>query len=185
MADVALLPRTLMTRREYYALGEPPPGLWFELLDGELIVMNAPGALHQLVVRNLLVALQTWCHAGSDRGAMWLPLDADIADDTVLIPDLQWFAADGRLPLDGTAPHPVGDLVIEVASPSTRRYDREIKARRYLAAGAREVWLVDPRPLRVEVLTATRRRGLTAGEEIASPLLPGLALPVASLLDGS
>ena len=35
-------------------------------------------------------------------------------------------------------------LVVEVLSPSTARYDRDLKRRRYLRAGVPEYWIVDP-----------------------------------------
>lgn len=35
-------------------------------------------------------------------------------------------------------------LVVEVLSPSTARYDRQLKRRRYQRAGIAEYWIVDP-----------------------------------------
>ena len=43
------------------------------------------------------------------------------------------------------------DLVIEVLSPSTRRKDLFIKAKKYSDAGVRECWIVDPRDEQVIV----------------------------------
>ena len=37
-------------------------------------------------------------------------------------------------------------LVVEVLSPSTRRYDRSLKMATYADAGAASYWMVDPRP---------------------------------------
>jgi Uma2 family endonuclease len=36
------------------------------------------------------------------------------------------------------------DLVIEIISPSTAKYDRIVKFRKYQNAGVREYWIVDP-----------------------------------------
>ena len=36
------------------------------------------------------------------------------------------------------------DLVVEILSPSTARFDRFVKLREYLRAGVREYWIVDP-----------------------------------------
>jgi Uma2 family endonuclease len=44
----------------------------------------------------------------------------------------------------------VPDLLIEILSPSTRRYDRRQKRNRYERAGVRELWLVDPDTRTVE-----------------------------------
>jgi Uma2 family endonuclease len=44
------------------------------------------------------------------------------------------------------------DLVVEVASPGTARYDRDHKVRWYRACGVRECWLVDSQRQAVRVL---------------------------------
>ena len=46
----------------------------------------------------------------------------------------------------------VPDLVLEVLSPSTRRYDRRTKLDVYAAAGVQEYWLADPLKQTFEVL---------------------------------
>jgi Uma2 family endonuclease len=61
---------------------------------------------------------------------------------TVLAPDAFWIS-DGRLPADGTHIDFVPEPVIEVRSPSTWKFDTTVKFRKYEAAGAAEVWLVD------------------------------------------
>ena len=42
-------------------------------------------------------------------------------------------------------------LVIEILSPSTRRKDVTIKLNKYIAAGVREYWIIDPDQCRVLV----------------------------------
>ena len=37
------------------------------------------------------------------------------------------------------------DFVVEVLSPSTRRKDKTIKLTKYIEAGVREYWMVDPK----------------------------------------
>ena len=73
------------------------------------------------------------------------------------------------------------DLVVEVLSPSTRANDLGPKRRAYLEGGVREVWLVDPAERTVTMITATEERRLGAEGQLASPLLPGLAIVVSDL----
>ncbi|MDO9408130.1 Uma2 family endonuclease [Patulibacter sp.] len=172
-----------MTREEYLALPEPPRGVRFELLDGELVTMNDPLAIHQIVAGRIYAALLAWSDSRSDGGRVLLPVDTDVGPDTIFGPDVQWFAAGRPLPSPRERPWPVGDLVVEVASPSTARYDALVKAGRYADAGAREVWLVDPAGPTVRALRSAGQAPVVfgAGAVVTSPLLPGFVLPVDGL----
>lgn len=114
------------------------------------------------------------------------PLDVRIDDRNVHSPDVVWFGH-GRVPgVDDPPPYPVPDLVVEVRSPSTWRYDIGAKKRNYENNGAAELWLVDT----VSAVVFVFRRStpaaphfdvaleLGSGEELASPLLPGFTLAV-------
>ena len=74
------------------------------------------------------------------------------------------------------------DLAVEVLSPSTGRRDRLEKSKLYLRFGVKEYWVADPASQTVEVFSAMEDGWLLAGaygpeDTIASPLLPGLAIP--------
>ncbi len=69
------------------------------------------------------------------------PLDVDLAEDTVLRPDLLVVRGDrlGDHSLSG-----VPELVVEGSSPSTRSFDLLLKHSRYEEAGCPSYWVVDP-----------------------------------------
>jgi Uma2 family endonuclease len=75
----------------------------------------------------------------------------------------------------------VPDLIVEVSSPATRDNDLRPKRRRYLQAGVRELWLVDPRDRSVRVVDAAGERRLHGDDTLESPLLAGFAMGVAEL----
>lgn len=119
----------------------PSDGNRYELLDGVLFVTPAPGPIHEEVVARLCALLgrhlEPWPEVHfAPRSEVALPPKNRIE------PDLLVYRAD-RLP---SAWVDVADrwLAVEVASPSTRTYDRTYKLDGYLAMGVREVWLVDP-----------------------------------------
>jgi Uma2 family endonuclease len=78
-------------------------------------------------------------------------------------------------------------LLVEVADSSLRR-DRGIKARIYAAAEVPEYWIVDLAGRAVEVHTApveatyTRRERRVEGDMLQPIALPGVSIPVASIL---
>ena len=76
-------------------------------------------------------------------------------------------------------------LVIEIGSPATRQRDETIKRRMYERAGVSEYWVVDPDIDAVRVYRRTGERfdraielSREAGDVLATPLLPGLDLPL-------
>ena len=75
------------------------------------------------------------------------------------------------------------DLVVEILSASTEKWDRTAKRRLYAAHGVREYWIVDPAAQTVEVAShdgsdLVTGGEYTRGEKIVSPLLPEVELDV-------
>jgi Uma2 family endonuclease len=154
-----------------------------ELLEGVIVEMAPQGRLHALVISRLgehfMDARRPDC-----RVRVQLPLS--LGDDSEPEPDLAIVARQE----EETAPvHPRSALlVVEVADESLRR-DRLLKGRIYARAQVSEYWVVDVAGRAVEVYSepdvdAGRyrvMRTLGVGETLSTPVLPGLALPVAKL----
>jgi Uma2 family endonuclease len=102
---------------------------------------------------------------------------------TVRGPDVA-FIARARLlhPLAGYV-EAAPDIAVEVLSPSNRARDMRAKVAEYFAAGARLVWVVDPRLRTVTVHTSARDwRVLSEDEELdGGAVLPGFRLELRRL----
>ena len=79
----------------------------------------------------------------ADYAPMDVRLNADTKDDIVLQPDLLVLCDPNKI---SNGKNCVGapDMVVEILSHSTKENDRGIKLDRYLEAGVREYWIVDP-----------------------------------------
>ena len=173
-----------MTAEQYLALGEPPEGRRrTELIDGEVVVSEAL-PLHSYVVSDVRFALEAWTRAQSGRGRVMDPLDVQLDDHNVFVPDVLWYA-EGRAPArDAGRPSLMPDLAVEVRSPSTWRYDIGAKKAAYERHGLPELWLVDTPAEQVLVFRRSRsgaaRFDVTlelAGDDVlASPPLSGFEL---------
>lgn len=75
------------------------------------------------------------------------------------------------------------DLAVEVVSPTDAWYELEVKAREYLRAGTREVWIVSPASRSVRVYRGTRQEEYLSEEAelTGGDVLPGFHCPVADL----
>jgi Uma2 family endonuclease len=120
-------------------LGWPDDGNRYELVDGVLLVTPAPVPVHQIVANRLAAALSTRLHRPDVFVAS--PGEILIRPDLRMQPDVLVFRSE-------SVPAKWEDirehwLAVEVWSPSSVVYDREIKRDAYLQIGVREVWLVD------------------------------------------
>ncbi len=164
----------------------PPDRNRYEIVDGDLFVTPAPIPLHQRIAGNLYAELRQ--HVRKHRlGEVFIsPIDVVFTGSTVLEPDVV-FVKRSRLQIIGEknlAGPP--DLVVEVLSDSSRRLDREIKPKQYALHGVPEFWRIDPEGKTVEVFRLEESAyelaaSLGFGDQITSPLFPGLSLPVSSL----
>jgi Uma2 family endonuclease len=114
-----------------------------EIVDGALIVTPTPRFRHQRVALNLMVVLETLARA-HELGQVVGPITVHLQDDLVLEPDVAFIARErlGIADPDGDV-HAPPDLVVEVLSPTTATYDRNLKRKRYLDEGVPELWIVD------------------------------------------
>ena len=117
----------------------------YELIDGVIYMMSSPSQAHQDISGELYGRLWNFLR-GKPCKVYHAPFDvllnADTTDDTVLQPDL--LVVCDMAKLDGKSCVGAPDMVIEILSPSTSKKDRIIKLNRYLQAGVREFWIVDP-----------------------------------------
>ena len=124
----------------------PDDNLKYEILDGILLVSPSPIPRHQRAIFRLGRILDDACPA--DLELFIAPLDWRPDERTSLEPDLLVVAKD-RIGEKNIQENPA--IVVEVLSPSSRRYDRLLKFGRYAEAGIPQYWIVDPDRPSVEV----------------------------------
>jgi Uma2 family endonuclease len=179
---------TLLTADEYIATGDVRPR-WTQLINGEVIVNN-PTIRHQMIVRYIEFAIESWTREQPGRGCSPGQVDVEFDQTNVLAPDVVW-ASEGRIPADGTHLDIVPELIVEVRSPLTWRYDMTVKFRRYEAAGVSEVWMVDTASNSVLVYRRSSPTSVTfdladelvSGDFLTSPMLPEFVIDVTTLFD--
>jgi Uma2 family endonuclease len=124
----------------------PDDGLRYELIDGTLLVSPAPSALHQIVAANMFRLLDG--AAPVDRGVLFAPVAWQPDGRTSVEPDLLVIAKD-RIAPHGITGAP--EVVVEILSPSSGRFDRTVKFSRYAEGGAAHYWIIDPTVPSVEI----------------------------------
>jgi Uma2 family endonuclease len=167
----------------------PDDGMRHELIDGEHYVTPSPNITHQQILGNLYWLLRSYVERHPIGRVFMAPLDVLFSLSDVVAPDLLYISNE-RAPELLSEKNITGspDLVIEIASNSTRKRDETIKRHLYESAAVREYWLVYPDR---EVIRLYRKGGDVfqrplefggdAGDVLVTDLLPGLELALADV----
>jgi Uma2 family endonuclease len=119
----------------------PDDGRRYELIDGELLVTPAPGWAHQEASITLTELLRAACPR--DLRVLIAPFAVRPDMHNEFLPDVL-VARFADLTLKNLPKPPV--LAVEVASPSSRLTDANLKRAVYARMGVQTFWLVDPDP---------------------------------------
>ena len=174
-----------MSLDEFLALGETD-GRW-ELDDGVLYIMSSGSADHQFLMFWIRYYLEVYLN-----GFEIPPAQAHHELTTILSRELQRAPEPDLVIISGrtdisVAVHIEGapDIVVEILS-SDRSRDLVYKRQIYAEAGVLEYWVLDPRndtvlPLELHGREYVERPILSAADTLGTPLLPGLAIPLADI----
>jgi len=178
------------TLEEFWALPEPTGRAHYDLIGGYLFMVPPPNPPHGDLDARLNKSLMQFLLRRDIAGEVYHPREAIWIDATYVEPDMMYASEElhARLGKRRTS----ADIVFEYLSSSTANYDRTTKADTYLALGVRELWLVDPETVSIEVRAATLtdkspaweiRRYIT-GEQAESRILSGWRVSVDELFAG-
>jgi Uma2 family endonuclease len=126
----------------------------YELIDGVLYNMAAPTVHHQEIVLEVAGQLREFLKGKSCKvyiSPIDVRLNYDKDDDAAVQPDIIVVCNRSKIDPKGHSINGAPDMVVEVLSPSSAYRDRLLKSKKYLQAGVREYWIVDPRDKIVQV----------------------------------
>lgn len=132
-------PKTLM--EVYQSL---PEGTLAQLINNQIVMSPAPSDAHQKVLDKIYRRLGDFAEANQLGETRVAPYDVYLNRKNAFQPDIVFVANENlhRIKEDGL--HGAPDLVIEILSPSTWRYDEDDKKDVYERSGVKELWLVNP-----------------------------------------
>ena len=141
--------RSDYTLVDYLAL---PDDIRVELIDGKFYDMAAPHIGHQGLGGELFFSLTNYVRRKNGPCIPFIsPIDVQLDEDdrTVVQPDVAIICDRSRFRNGRIFGAP--DFVAEVLSPSTRKKDLSIKLYKYINAGVREYWIIDPQKGKIVV----------------------------------
>ncbi|MBB2181304.1 Uma2 family endonuclease [Lachnospiraceae bacterium MD1] len=137
------------TLQDYYDL---PEDVRAELINGSFFFMETPTLMHQTILGELFFQIKKYIKEKGGKCKVFLsPFDVrlDNDDKTIVQPDLMIICDMNKL--DEKRYNGAPDYVAEIVSKSSSRLDYIKKLNKYLDAGVKEYWIIDPDKQKVTV----------------------------------
>ena len=116
-----------------------------ELIDGVIYDMASPSPLHQMIAGMVYARILAFIEKNKGDCIPFIaPADVQLDCDerTMVQPDVFILCKQDRLRRFGICGAP--DFVLEILSGSTRKKDMTVKLTKYMEAGVKEYWVIDP-----------------------------------------
>jgi Uma2 family endonuclease len=132
-------PRTMME-----VFNSLPEGTLVQLIENNLVMSPAPLDRHQVMIDEIYPGLSIFIKRNKLGTTRVAPYDVYLDRKNAYQPDICFISTAklGLIKKDGL--HGAPDLVIEILSPGTAKYDLTDKKDVYERCGVTELWLVDP-----------------------------------------
>ncbi len=127
----------------YDALVELEEDVKVELIDGVMVVHSPEKTPHERAFMFLSTLLNLFVHAKQAGEVLGSMETVHLAECRKVKPDIVFVRAEQAPIITEEAVEGVPDLVLEIVSKNTRRYDFGKKRQVYEEAGVPEIWLVD------------------------------------------
>jgi Uma2 family endonuclease len=132
-------PRTMME-----VFKSLPEGTLVQLIENKLVMSPSPKDLHQEILGEIFLQLLTYTRRKKIGKVRIAPYDVYLDRKNAYQPDLIFIANENLYKIRENGLHGAPDLVIEVLSPGTAKYDKGKKKTVYERCGIKEYWIVDP-----------------------------------------
>jgi Uma2 family endonuclease len=180
------------TLEEFWALPEREDHASYELIEGYVYMVPPANPPHGRLDARLKRALLKFIIDNNIDGEVYHPREGVYRwaeRSTYIEPDMMYVSSELRERMGEVRTS--ADIVFEYLSKSTATYDRAKKAETYLALGVRELWLVDPVTVTIEIRLASTHDGSSVwetwtyspGEHAKSRVLDGWEVSVGEIFE--
>lgn len=183
--ETALPYKGKLTYEDYAKLPEGAP---YQLIGGELVLTPAPILYHQDVSANMGGEMRAFV-IGHRYGKIYFPpTDVYLDNHETYQPDIVFVSSDRKGILQKKRIEGAPDLVVEVLSPTTARFDLGEKFANYEKYGVLEYWIIDPVSKTIEIFVRTEGK-LVSNQKVdnhcrvESKVLAGFAMDTKDIFD--
>ncbi len=121
-----------------------PEGTLCQLINNNLVMSPSPIDIHQVVLMEISFELHQIVKKKKLGQIRIAPYDVHFSKRNILQPDIIFISNKNLIKIENNGLKGAPDLVIEILSPSTSKYDMEDKKLIYEQYGVKEYFIVDP-----------------------------------------
>jgi Uma2 family endonuclease len=144
--------KRVWTYADLQRMPESHDGRRYEIIDGELVVSPSPAKGHQRASGHSVQILFREIEGRRLGIVFFAPFDVIMSSTRVVVPDIVAVRADRMHLIEDRGIFGAPDLIVEILSPSNKRYDRGRKRKLYASVGVPEYWIIDPIAQTIEQL---------------------------------
>ena len=159
---MAIQSKSRINATTYYDLPEYQQYDLIQLIHGEVIFPMPPIPLHQQIVGEILYLFMTIARKTNSK-AYTSPIEVYLDEHNIFEPDVLFLKSDSSCEVEEKRLKGAPDLVVEVLSPGTAKYDRQEKYQVYQKHGINEYWIADPTHQTIEVWTLKAKQFVRQG----------------------
>ena len=127
-----------------------PEGTRAQIIENHLIMSPPPMDIHQEILNEINFSIFSFLKKHPIGKIRIAPYGVYLDEKNVFEPDLIFISNENLHKIKRNGLHGTPDLVIEILSPSTAKYDKVQKKNLYERHGVREYWIVDPETKEVQ-----------------------------------
>lgn len=121
-----------------------PEGTLAQLIENDIVMSPSPLFMHQKALDKIYRKIGNFVEDNGLGQTLCAPMDVFLEKKNIFHPDILFIGKERLHLIEEDGIHGAPDLIIEILSPSTAKYDLEEKNDVYERCGVSEYWVVDP-----------------------------------------
>ncbi len=159
----------------------------YELIGGNLILVPAPKTIHQEISGKIYRKVADFVDHNNLGKVFYAPMDVLLTEKDKPQPDILFVSKERLHIITEANIQGAPDLVIEILSPSTSKWDKVEKSKLYYKHGVQEYWIVDPDGKVIEIFMPGEKNWILFqayddDDILTSPFLSGLEISLKDIL---
>jgi len=120
-----------------------PEGMLVQLINNEIIMSPPPTTTHQSIAGSIHAQIWVYLKEHNVGTAFISPVGVRFDEKNIYEPDVVFVLKENEQMIREDKIWGVPDMLIEVLSPSTKKYDLKEKFNKYKEDGVKEYWVID------------------------------------------